>query len=63
MFLGSDEDLDPGISSILFGMSTTAVLNKYAAKLYVMGQWEFLCDKEVDMRIFLLRSDITPQIV
>jgi hypothetical protein len=49
MFLGGDEDLDPGNSSILNGMPARAVLHQQAAKPLILDQQAFLYSKEADM--------------
>jgi hypothetical protein len=38
MFWGSDEDLDPGNGSMKYGIFTTVVLNKQAAKPFILGR-------------------------
>jgi hypothetical protein len=40
MFLGGDEDLDHGISSMLYGTATKAILNIQAAGPFILDQWE-----------------------
>jgi hypothetical protein len=50
MLLGSNEDLDPGNSSMFGGMPTKAMFNKQPAKPFILDRRAFTCGKETDMR-------------